>query len=248
VTADDIDRVVRDRFGDASDFAFAFSGDFSISEATDLARRYLATLPASGRVESVDYVEPPPPAGIVAEQVVAGEGAQASVALLFTAPATAERRDDVEAALMQEIVTARLSDVVREELGDSYSTSAFAQLTSGGDPNTETYISNTTAPELVDEVAGAVTEQLDDLRAAGPTDREFAAATENLRRQFELFGNGQINDEVLAVLTDPAGNASFDEFLDQARWVDEITVEDLRDAIARWLPADEYIEVRVVPR
>jgi zinc protease len=170
------------------------------------------------------------------------------VALLFTAPATPERRDEIAAAMLQEVVTARLTDVVREELGDSYSPFSFVQITDGGTPNAETYISNTTAPELLDEVADAVNEQLDDLRTVGPTEAEFDAASENLRQRLDLFSNEQINDEVLAVFTDPAGNPSFDDFLDQPRWVDDITADDLRDAAARWLPADQFIEIRVLPR
>ncbi len=248
VTADDIDRVYRGRFGDASDFSFAFSGDFDVDEATELARRYLGTLPSTGRIESVDFVEPEPPAGIVEERTAAGEGAQASVALLFTAPATAQRRDDVIAAILQEVVTARLTDVVREELGDSYSPFAFVQITDGATPNTETYISNTTAPELLDEVVDAVNAQLDDLRTSGPTATELQAASENIRQQLDLFSNEQVNDEVLSVFTDPGGHSSFDEFLEQPRWVDTIGAADIRAAAARWLPADRYIEVRVVPR
>ena len=248
VTADDIDRVYRDRFGDASDFSFSFSGDFDLSEVIELSRRYLGTLPSTGRVEAVDYVEPAPPAGIVVEQTNAGEGAQASVALLFTAPATPDRRDDVMAAILGEVVTSRLTDVVREELGDSYSPFAVVQVDPGGSPYVGTYISNTTAPELLDEVFAAVITQLDDLRSAGPTDAEFQAASENIRQQLDLFSNEQVNDEVLSVFTDPAGNASFDEFLDQPERIDDITADDIRDAVARWLPADQYIEVRVVPR
>ena len=248
VTVDDVDRVYRDRFGDASDFSFAFSGDFDVAALIELSRRYLATLPSTGRVEAVDYVEPAPPAGVVVEQTTAGEGTQASLALLFTAPATSDRRDDVVAAIVQEVVTSRLTDVVREELGDSYSPYAFVQIDPGGSPYVVTYISNTTAPELLDEVAAAVTTQLDDLRSSGPNDREFQAASENIRQQLELFSNDQINDEVLSVLTDPVGNASFDEFLQQPRLIDGITASDIRDAVARWFPADQYIEVRVLPR
>lgn len=248
VTADDIDRVFRDRFGDASDFSFSFSGDFDLDEAADLARQYLGTLPSTGRVEVVDYVEPAPPPGIVAEQTAAGEGEQASVALLFTDVASTDRRDDIAAAILQEVVTARLTDVVREELGDSYSPFAFVQITDGGAPNAETYISNTTAPELLDEVVAAVIAQLDELRASGPTEREFAAASENIGQQLVLFSNEQVNDEVLSVFADPSGNASFDEFLEQAQWVEVIDAAEIRDAALRWLPADQYIEVRVLPR
>ncbi len=248
VTAEDIERVTRDRFGDASDFSFSFSGDFDVDEATELARRYLGTLPATGRTETVDFVEPAPPAGIVAEQVNAGDGEQASVAFLLTAPATSQRSDDIVAAVLQEVVNARLTDVVREELGDSYSPYAVVHVGAGGSPNVETYISNTTGPDLVDDVVAAVLGELDDLRTTGPTATEFDSARENIRQQLDLFSNEQINDEVLAVLTDPAGNASFDEFLQQPQLLGEITAEDVRDAAARWLPADQYIEVRVLPR
>jgi zinc protease len=248
VTAEDIDRVARDRFGDASDFAFSFSGDFDVDVATELARRYLGTLPATGRTDAVDFVEPPPPPGIVTVETNAGDGQQASVAFLFTAPASAERRDDIVASVLQEVVTARLNDVVREELGDSYSPFAFVQVTSGGSPNAETYISNTTAPDRLDDVVAAVLGELDDLRTAGPPTAEFEAASETIRQQLELFSNQQINDEVLNVFTDPAGNASFDEFLRQAGLLDDISADDIRDAVARWLPADRYIEVRVLPR
>lgn len=248
LTAEDIDRVFRDRFGDASDFSFAFSGDFEIDEMTDLARRYLGTLPSTGRVEEVDSAEPPPPAGVVEQQTQAGQGEQAVVSLLFTAPATIERRDDVAAMIVQELVTSRLTDTIREELGDSYSPYAVVQLTGGATPFAETYVSNTTGVDLVDEVVEAVLGELDDLRTTGPTDDEFDAAQEVIRQQLDLYGNAQINDEVLGVLTDPAGNPSFDAFLQQPRWVDDIDAADARDYINAWLPADHYIEVRVLPR
>ena len=245
VIADDIDRVFRDRFGDASDFSFAFSGDFDGDEAVDLARRYLGTLPATGRVESVDYVEPPPPPGVVAEQTAAGEGEQASVSLLFTAAATADRADDVAALVVQEVITNRLTDTIREELGDSYSPFAVVEVGSGAVPAAEIYISNTTGVDLVDEVETAVIAQLDDLRANGPTVTELEAANETVVQQLDLFSNEQINDEVLNVLTDPDGNPSLDDFLDQAQLVEGL---DIVDYLRAWLPADQYIDIRVLPR
>ena len=50
------------------------------------------------------------------------------------------------------------------------------------------------------------------------------------------------------MFADPAGNASFDKFLDQAQWVDVIRADEIRAAASRWLPAGQFIEVRVVPR
>ena len=42
--------------------------------------------------------------------------------------------DVVAAAILQEVITARLTDTVREELGDSYSPFARVQISSGGTP------------------------------------------------------------------------------------------------------------------
>ena len=248
VNADDVERVFRDRFGDASDFVFAFSGDLDVEDTRLLAARYLGTLPATGRDEAVDFVEPPVPPGVVSETVNAGEGERASVSLLFTAPAGADRRDDVAARVVQEVITGRLTDTIREELGESYSPFAVVQLTGGATPNAEVYLSNTTAADLVDDVARAVLEQVDDLRANGPSDTEFAGASETVRQQLDLYSNEQINDEVLKVLVDPAGNASFDGFLAQPFLLDAIGRTEVQQYINAWMPSDRYIEVRVLPR
>ena len=248
VEGDDIERVFRDRFGDASDFSFAFSGDFDIDEAIELSRRYLGTLPSTGRIDDPVVAEPPPPAGVVVEQTNAGEGEQASVSFLFTAPATSDRRDDVAAQIVQEVLTARLTDTIREELGESYSPFSVVQITSGGTPFSETYISNTTGRELIDDVSSAVMEQLADLRANGPTETEYAAATEGVSQQLDLFNNPQINAEVLNVLVDPAGNPSFDDYLNQVTLVSRISRSDVQRFINAWMPSDQYIEVRVLPR
>ena len=248
VTAEDVERVYVDRFGDASDWTFSFTGDFDIDEATELARTYLGTLPAAGRFEAVDYVEPPAPDGAIVETVQAGEGDQASVLFLITGPGTADRRDDVAARVVQEVLTARLTDVIREELGESYSPFASIGLTGGATPLAETVLSISTGPDLVDNVSTAVLEQLADIRANGVPEKEFASATETIRNALELFSNEQINDEILDALVDPAGNASFDDFLQQANLLGSISRNDITGFVRRWAPDGQYIEIRVLPR
>lgn len=243
-----VEAVYRDRFGDASDWVFSFNGDFDIAEATELARIYLATLPATGRIDEVDYVEPAAPAGAIVETTQAGEGDQASVSFLITADGTTARRDDVAARLVQQIVTARLTDVIREELGESYSPFAAIELTSGAAPLVETFLSISTGPELVDDVSVAVLGQIADLRTNGVTSTEYSSAISTISNELELFSNEQLNDELLDVLTDPAGNTSLSEFENQPNLIGSISQGDVEDYIDRWLPAEEYIEIRVLPR
>jgi zinc protease len=248
VTATAVERVFVDRFGDASDWTFSFSGDFDIDAATDLARTYLGTLPATGRFEAVDYIEPPAPEGAIVETVQAGEGDQASVLFLITGPGTADRRDDIAARVVQEVLTARLTDVIREELGESYSPFASIELTGGARPLAETVLSISTGPDLVDNVSRAVLEQLGDIRTNGVPANEFASATETIRNALELFSNEQINDEILDALVDPAGNASLNDFLQQASLLGSISRNDITGFVRRWVPDGQYIEIRVLPR
>jgi zinc protease len=248
VDAEGVDEVYRDRFGDASDWSFSFSGDFDMGTAIELARRYLGTLPATGRVEAPGFDEPPPPPGIVSERVVAGEGEQANVLFLYTAPASAERRDDVAAQVVGEVVGNRLSDVIREQLGESYSPFAEIELTGGGTPFAETFVSVSTGRDLVDSVSSAVLAELDELRAAGPTGAEYDAASETVFQQLQLFNNPQINDEVLSVLVDPEGNPSLRLFLDQDRLVATIGPDDVKAYLTEWTPVARYIEIQTVPR
>ena len=217
VEADDIERVVRDRFGDASDWSFAFSGDLDVDDMVELAERYLGTLPSSGRVEPASYVEPPPPAGIVDEDTTGGSGSQANVSFLFTAPATIDRRDDVAAMIVQEIVTARLTDVIREQLGESYSPFAMVEVAAGPTPNVETYLSTSTSADLAASVEAGILGELGDLGANGPTEAEFDSAAETVRRQLDLVYNEQVNDEVLNVLVDPEGNPDFADYVEPVR-------------------------------
>ena len=249
VTAVDIDRVVQDRFGDASDWSFAFSGDLDVDEMTDLARRYLGTLPGSGRVEEPTFVEPPPPAGVVDVDAIGGSGSQANLSFLFTAPASTDRLDDVAAMVVSELITARLTDVIREELGESYSPYAMVEVAGRSDAERRDV-------HLDEYRRGAAGRRpCGDPRRAGRSagerpdrDRVRRRRRESVRQQLDLIYNEQINDEVLSVLTDPAGNPDFMDFVEQYFLVDELDAATVADYLAAWLPADQFISVTVTPR
>jgi zinc protease len=247
VDADGIERVAVERFGDAGNWSFAFSGDFDVAGATELARAYLGSLPPGGDADPLDFTEPAPPPGVVEVDAVAGRGETANLSFLFTSSATSERRDDIVARVAREVIANRLTDVIREELGDSYSPFTTIDLGGGATPAVETYISVTTAPELVDDVAIAVLDQLAALRVDGPTEREFENASTTVGEQLNFINNAQINDEVLNVLVDRDGNPSFDDFVNQGRLIADVGVDDVQQAIEAWVAAEERIEVRVLP-
>lgn len=248
VDVDGIERVVADRFGDAGDWTFALSGDYDLDQGIELARAYLATLPSTDRRDLVDFAEPAPPPGAVVVDVEAGQGDAANVSFLFTGTATTERRDDVVALVVQEIIRNRLTDFIREELGDSYSPFASVEVGAGVQPTSEVYISVSTASDLVEDVAAAVLEQLNDLRSNGPSPLEFDNAIVAVAEQLGFINNAQINDEVLDVFVDSGGVGSFDDFVDEQLLVRSVSTADVDAALSTWTSVSDYIEVRVRPR
>ncbi len=247
VDVDGIERVMRDRYGDASDWVFAISGDVDVDEVEDLARRYLGTLPSTGRVENVDFAEPAPPAGVVRETVRAGTGERAAVTTLWTAPATPSRADDTVGLIVAELVSSRLVDRLREELGETYSPSASFQITGGPTPNAELYVSVSTSPALVADVARQVLVELEDLRQAGPSAEEFSSAQAVVVESLGFIDNQTINDEVLKVLVDPSGNADIVDYVNEYFVAQEITRDDVAEAIRRWALPTQYIQIVTLP-
>ena len=101
-----IERVFTERFGDVSDWAFAFSGDIDVDAAVELSRRYIGTLPGDDVDDQVDFFDGDPPDGVVRTEVSAASGDLAIYTLLFTVPASTDRRDDVLAEAVSELLTA----------------------------------------------------------------------------------------------------------------------------------------------
>lgn len=244
---DGVERVWRDRYGDASDWVFVFAGDIDIDAVTDLAGAYLGTLPGSGATETWVDVEDPPPAGVVTAEVAAGTGDTASVTMLFTSPV-----DDIDAELrvtadvVTEVIRARLTDVIREEFGESYSPSAVSYITTDPDPAVETYVYVTGAPGRVGSIADLVVAELDELGTDGPSDQEFFNAFAQVEEALNFVNNGSFVQELLDAELHPA--RELDDYLFEYPELQSVTAGRIRSFIDTHMPPDRYIEVTVVPR
>ena len=193
-----VERVWRDRFGDASDWTFVLSGDFELDEAIDLARSYLGTLPSTGRTEDWVDVQPAAPAGVVTEDVRAGTGDRATLTVGWSEPATStDGLAVLTAQVLSSVLDSRLVDHIREQLGATYSPSAFVSVLTEPDPLFETSISITGAPDGMAEISTILQQDLATLRDDGPTDAELAAALEELDNTINLISNEQLIDVLL---------------------------------------------------
>jgi zinc protease len=179
--------------------------------------------------------------------VQAGTGDSASLTLLFTSPLT-----DVDGALrattdvVGEVVTGRLTDVIRERLGESYSPFATSYITSDPVPTIETYVEVTGAPDRVASVGDLVVAELADLAANGPSEREFANAYAQVEERYQFVDNQSFLQEMIDPFLWP--ERDIDDYFEQYRALASVDAADIQQYVATHIPADHHIEVVVVPR
>jgi len=242
-----VERVWTGSHANASDWTFVFAGDFDIDEFIELAGAYLGSLPGTGTVDEPVDVSGPPPAGVVSVDVNAGTGDSALATLLFTTdigPLTETLRAEID--VTQQVIGARLTDVVREEFGESYS--PYSQITHVRDPQIglSIYVSVSGAPDRMQQVIDLVTGELADLAANGPTPDEFDLAFAQVEEAYQFVNNGEFVEELI--------NDSLYSDHDIVSYVfgdlglGDVSQASVQSFIAEHAPIDQFIVVTGLPR
>jgi zinc protease len=240
------ERVYRDAFDNAADFAFVFVGDFETRELADLAARYIGNLP--GGAEPSGYVDhqPLPPREVQVLTVEAGSGEQGQLGLFFTNEFAPALVDEVNARLLELIVSARLRDRIREGLSATYSIFAGIDLQRDPDPFAEAFVLSTGDPAALDVISEEIVADLADLQDRGPSPEEFATAVAQLLDDLRLIDNPTLADALVTAhlypdqpVTDPIRKASL---------LSQLGPGDVAELARTVFDLDQRIEVRQVPR
>jgi zinc protease len=240
------ERVYADRFGDAGDFAFAFVGDFDISEMTDLASRYIGTLPSAGGDDGFVDNQPLPPRRVQVSTVEAGSGEQGRLGMFFTNEFQPDLEDRLTARVLQLIMNARLRERIRERLSATYAISSSIELQLEPDAFSESFVSSTGHPDDLGRISEEVMSDLADLQANGPTSAQYATAVEQLRSEIDLIDNPTLADALITSHLYPERPVV--ELSHRYDVIEEITAEEVRLLARIVFNPDQRIEVRLVPR
>ncbi len=239
-----IERVWRDRFTNASDWVFAVSGDFDIDAARDLARRYIGTLSGTDATEQYKDFQVDPPAEVITKEVHAGTGDKGSVTFDWNTIVPSSETESVYADVLTSVLNIRLTDHIREQLGASYSPSAFVGIDKEPDHLVESYLNVTGDPAKIPEISTIVIDDVTELRVSGPSAAEFDSAIAELKQTYSYFDNQTISDLLVKA---PSSPELITQFKDRSAVLDEVTEASLQQFITEVMPLDSYIEVRTVP-
>lgn len=251
---EDVDRLdldvafdfYQDRFSDAGDFTFVFVGVLDLDELRDLAERYLATLPATGRVESGADVGIDPPLGIEERTVRRGLEPQSQTQLVFAGEFEFSPHRQETIRLLADVLQTRLRDVLREELGGTYSVSASGNTSREPDQEYSVGVSFGSDPDRADELTAAVFEEIENIRSGSvPLAEQLETAKEARRRTHEV--NVRLNTYWAAQLVAyDRYDVDIDRILNQSA-MEAVTEADIIEAAQAYLSSDRYVRVTLVP-
>lgn len=236
----------KDRFADASDFTFYFVGSFDEATMKPLVERYLGSLPSLKRKETWRDVGVKTPTGIVEKRVEKGIEPKSRATIAFAGPFVFDQEHRVAIRAMSEILQTRLLEVIREELGGTYSITAGFGYTKY--PRQDYFISINfgSSPDRTDDLIKRVFQEIDKFKTEGPTEKQLADEKEALIREFET--NSKQNGYLLNQIQLRFYNGEAVEGL----WLipefyKKLDAATIKDAAKTYLNTNSYVKVTLFP-
>lgn len=245
----DLDRsfaFYKDRFADASDFTFVFTGNFDVAAIRPLVERYLGALPAIARNETWKNVGITPPRGVIETVVRKGIEPKSQAAIVFTGPMTFDPPRRVALDALSVVLDTRLRNTLRQALTGTYGVAVSAAASKIPDARYSVTIEFACDPARTEELVKAMFREIDTLRTKGPTDQEVSDAREALLRQHEtdLAQNDNLVSE-LAARYEVSEDLS--DFFDLPQYYFRLSAAAVHDAARRFLDTGNYVRVTLYP-
>lgn len=240
----------KDRFADAGGFVFVFAGDIDLEVLQPLVETYIGGLPVTGRKESwkddgIRYAR-----GVHEETVRQGKDPKSSTRILYTGT-TFETRDPMQIVRLRAtglLLQNRLREVLREQLGGTYSVSVSVNYHWRPVDEHMASIEFGSAPERADEMVAAIQGEIAKLKEEGPTATELANIQAAMKRSNET--NMRVNSnwvsQLIYVYTSGQNNG-VESWAAVPANVDKLSVPMLRDAFRELYDDANRIRVTLLP-
>ncbi len=245
ITFDDAQDVFRTRFADPGDFTFIFVGNIDVEEAKKLGQTYIASIPSKGIRERWKDVGLRMPEGKANASVYKGKDFRSQVITTMKGKFRYTQKENIYLDALAYILDNRLREVIRENLGGTYTISAYPSTTPIPVPQYMVNIIYGCSPLRVEELNDAVLAEIKSLKEEIPQEYlDKYRAT----RLAEYNKGIKENSWYLSELTDCAyyGQRFTLKSKFQAQ-LDKLTVKTLKKKAAKYFDTDNTIDVILYP-
>lgn len=236
----------RERFADAGDFTFVFVGNVDMATFRPLVAKYLGALPSNGRVEKWRDIGMRYPKGKVEKVVSAGIEPKSQVRTVITGDFEWTDRNRHLLTSTASVLGIMLREVLREELGGTYSVGVRASASHVPVDNYRVDLSFGCAPDRVAELTKAMHATIDSLKRVGPSQANLEKVKEMQRRERET--KLKQNDFWAEQLESAVRNGDDPmAILEEAEMTEELTAESIRAAANRYFDRSNEVNVVLYP-
>ncbi len=232
--------IYADRFADAGDFTFVLVGNVDPEQVKPLVETYLGSLPSKGRKESWRDIKVQWPKGVATKTVTKGTEPKSSVVLTFHGPDKWTRDTENDLRMLSEVLSMRLREVLREDMGGVYGVSVNGTLRRRPRQEYVLSIRFGCAPENVEKLKDAIFAEVKTIQEKGIGDDYIAKIKEQRRRAHEinLKDNAFWLRELERAYTygdDPK------QILDIGPMLEKITSDRVRAAAKKYVSTKQYV-------
>ncbi|MGE0593137.1 MAG: M16 family metallopeptidase [Vicinamibacterales bacterium] len=235
------------RFGNAADFTFFFVGAFTVDEITPLLTRYIGSLPSRGRATtSLGEVRLQFPTGITRETVRKGREPRSQTVVSFFADPGLDELAMHRVRAAASVLEARLRDLLREELGGTYSVGVGFSSNQPQPGYGLTTVQFGSAPDTAGRLTAAVLDAVERLQQDGPTAAEIDRVRETELRELET-SERQNNYWLNSLQTLHLFDWDPRRILARHARAEALTPQNVLEALRAYFPLDRYTVVTLVP-
>jgi zinc protease len=241
-------KFYKDRFSNAADFTFFMVGAFKVDEALPLLQRYVGGLPSTGTATSTyKDIGITFPGAVRRETVKKGREQKSETVISFYAEPAANDPMAQEIALAAtDILELALRDILREELGQTYTVSVGLSQSPPQKGGGHVEVNFGAAPENIDKMTARVMDEVAKFKKDGPNEEQLNKVKETARRSYET--SLKRNEYWLARFKavnlyqqDPGIIAT------RVDRINALTVVSVKDAFNKYFPTDRTTVVTLVP-
>jgi len=235
------------QFANAADFTYFFVGAFTVDEITPLLEKWVASLPSTGkRTAAARDMGVRFPTAVVKEEVKKGKEPASQTVLSFFADPGFDEYEMHRARAASSVLSIRLREILREELGGTYGVSVGFSNTPPLRGYGTMVVQFGSSPENVDKLVSATLKEIERLKAEGPSVDDVNKVKELERRDLET--NAKQNSYWLGSMQtvymfgwDPAGIAR------RSERTEKLTPEIIQTMFQKYFPMERYTLVTLKP-
>jgi zinc protease len=237
----------RERFANAADFTFFMVGAFAVDDVVPLLTKYVGSLPSTGKATSrFKDVGITFPSTSERVRVQKGKEPKSQTLMSFFADPPIEENEQTRIEAATEVLEIALRDILREELGETYSVSVGLAQSPPQRGGGHIDISFGGSPENADKMIARTLQEVARLQKEGPSEDLTNRAKETARRGYETsvkqngYWLGRLQSAKL-LDRDPL------LMLSRLQRIEAVTPAILHETFKKYFPLDRSTVVTLVP-